>query len=153
MNNKNCKRCKTCDYAKRGFFASVPEAYVCIGVKEPFVISDYPNAKCSAYPLSLVDTTPSTIPDYYACPFDKYESPIKVFQQIRTEYDNEIFKAVQSVYTDVNKDELIKALTYDRQQYEKGYADGAREMRDKMIKIFREYMNDKIDDILKEMVE
>lgn len=40
-------KCRECEYAKRGWFKSVPEAYVCIGVKEPFVIRDYPNAECT----------------------------------------------------------------------------------------------------------
>lgn len=40
---------RDCKYAKRGYFSSVPEAYVCIGVKEPFVITNYPNAECTEY--------------------------------------------------------------------------------------------------------
>ena len=32
-----CKECKAC---RKGFFASKPEAYVCIGVPEPFVVDD-----------------------------------------------------------------------------------------------------------------
>ena len=27
----------------------MPDAYVCIGVKEPFVISNYPDAECTEY--------------------------------------------------------------------------------------------------------
>ena len=42
-------RCKDCDCAKKGYFQSRPDAYVCIGVKEPFVIEDYPNAECTQY--------------------------------------------------------------------------------------------------------
>lgn len=42
-------RCKDCDCAKKGYFQSRPDAYVCIGVKEPFVIDDYPNARCTQY--------------------------------------------------------------------------------------------------------
>lgn len=38
--------------------------------------------------------------------------------------DGEIIKAVQNVGVDVSKDELIKALQYDRGQYQKGYEDG-----------------------------
>lgn len=37
-------KCRNCSCAKRGYFKSLPEAYVCTGVKEPFVIKDYPNA-------------------------------------------------------------------------------------------------------------
>ena len=54
-----------------------------------------------------------------------YESPINVyFGEIETQFDGAVFKAVQSVGIDVNKDELIKALAYDREQYERGYNDG-----------------------------
>ena len=41
-----CKECKAC---RKGFFASKPEVYVCIGVPEPFVIDDI-NVDCSEYP-------------------------------------------------------------------------------------------------------
>jgi len=59
-----------------------------------------------------------------------YESPISVWwsdtkiEQLRYEYDNLIVRAVKNVYPQVDKDELIKALEYDRGQYEKGFADG-----------------------------
>lgn len=39
--------------------------------------------------------------------------------------EGEIFRAVQDVGVTVERDELIKALKYDREQYEKGYRDGS----------------------------
>lgn len=42
-------KCRDCNCAKRGYFKSVPDAYVCTGVKEPFVISNYPDAECTEY--------------------------------------------------------------------------------------------------------
>ncbi len=59
----------------------------------------------------------------------KYLSPIKVImqdmaQQIAMDFDNNVVKAVQSYAIDVDKDELFKALAYDRDQYNKGFADG-----------------------------
>ena len=42
-------KCKDCDACQKGFFRSKPEAYVCIGVKEPFVIDDI-NVECTEYP-------------------------------------------------------------------------------------------------------
>lgn len=42
-------KCRDCDCAKRGYFKSVPNAYVCTGVKEPFVINNYPDAECTEY--------------------------------------------------------------------------------------------------------
>lgn len=38
--------------------------------------------------------------------------------------DGQILKAVQNVGIDVDKSELLRALKYDRNQYEKGYEDG-----------------------------
>ena len=58
-----------------------------------------------------------------------YKSPIDVLladiqHQIAKQQDDEIYKAVVSVGINVDKEELIRALRYDREQYEKGYADG-----------------------------
>ena len=59
-----------------------------------------------------------------------YESPIIInttlpfYESISKAQDEYIIRACQKVGVDVNKEELIKALQYDRSQYEKGYADG-----------------------------
>ena len=58
-----------------------------------------------------------------------YKSPIDMLiadiqHQIAEQQDEEIYKAVVSVGINVDKDELLRALQYDRGQYEKGYADG-----------------------------
>ena len=53
-----------------------------------------------------------------------YESPINVISSaLRTEVEKSILKAVKDVAVYVDKDELIKALKYDRNQYEKGFSD------------------------------
>lgn len=57
-----------------------------------------------------------------------YESPINLIQkELRIAHDNGILKAISEVGIDVDKDELIKALRYDREQYQKGYEDGFKE--------------------------
>jgi hypothetical protein len=61
-----------------------------------------------------------------------YKSPIDVMiadiqHQIAQQQDEEIYKAVVSVGINVDKDELIRALQYDRRQYDKGYAAGKRD--------------------------
>lgn len=65
-----------------------------------------------------------------------YESPIEltfepmetIAESISTEIDGQIkeavVKATRNVHIEVNEEELIRALNYDRGQYEKGYADG-----------------------------
>lgn len=60
-----------------------------------------------------------------------YVSPINMiiddFQtEVVKEQENYICRAVQNVGIDVDKDELVKALMYDRNQYEKGYEDGLK---------------------------
>ena len=54
-----------------------------------------------------------------------YKSPIDIVMgRLKTEMDVEVLKAVQSYDINVDKEELIKALNYDRNQYEKGLKDG-----------------------------
>lgn len=57
-----------------------------------------------------------------------YESPINVFErnicnELTEEKEKLVIAAVHEVCVTVDKEELEKALRYDRQQYEKGYAD------------------------------
>lgn len=48
-------KCRDCDYKMKGFFACEPNKYVCIGVKEPFVIEDT-NVECTEYPEKREET-------------------------------------------------------------------------------------------------
>ena len=51
-----------------------------------------------------------------------YKSPIDiVISNTQTMIENEVLKAVQKIGVNVDRIELLKALTYDRRQYEKGY--------------------------------
>ncbi len=60
-----------------------------------------------------------------------YESPINIIsRQMEIQMEGEIMKAVQRVGIDVDKDELLRALRYDRGQYQKGYMDGFRDALD-----------------------
>ena len=55
----------------------------------------------------------------------KYKSPIEIIQKgFTTKIEDDVCKAVWEYGISVDKEELIKALRYDREQYEKGYADG-----------------------------
>ena len=54
-----------------------------------------------------------------------YQSPIEVFyNDIEYRFEDAVFKAIQKVDIKADRNEIIKALEYDRGQYEKGYADG-----------------------------
>lgn len=68
-----------------------------------------------------------------------YESPINIiYGQVQTALENEVFKAVQDVNVEVDRDELIMALQYDRGQYEKGFADGRAAGAKDALEKFRE---------------
>ena len=58
-----------------------------------------------------------------------YRSPIELriretVQEELDAQDNVIMHAVREIIPDIDKDELIRALEYDRAQYEKGYFEG-----------------------------
>ena len=62
-----------------------------------------------------------------------YESPIDMFSvteyvhHIDDQLENAVYEAITKVGINVNKEELIRALQYDRDQYDKGYKDGLNE--------------------------
>lgn len=70
-----------------------------------------------------------------------YNSPVEIIaHQMQTQYEtdvNNVVKCVLSYGINVDKDELIKALKYDRQQYEKGYNDGVKEF----VEWYKEHLN------------
>lgn len=56
-----------------------------------------------------------------------YDSPIQVIMdEMKIEHENGVFRAIQNYGVFVDKEELIKALEYDRGQYHKGYIDGIK---------------------------
>ena len=72
-----------------------------------------------------------------------YESPIKIIEQTLDSFykdivkkkDDAIFAEIQSSFgVDLDKYELIRALQYDRNQYEKGYADGKRDAMAELVR-------------------
>lgn len=68
----------------------------------------------------------------YDSPIDLYISDIQ--NQIVAQQDEQIYKAVVHFFPDVKRDELLKALRYDREQYGKGYADGKRDAMDELVR-------------------
>ena len=58
-----------------------------------------------------------------------YQSPIELLQaQMEGRLIDTVYEAVMNVGVNVDKEELLKALAYDRDQYQKGYADREREI-------------------------
>lgn len=89
-----------------------------------------------------------------------YESPIEIIQtEMQMQMDEGILKAVQGVGIDVDKEELLKALAYDREQYSKGYKDGMKEFAErleskytKVVSCNAGYVYRTIKEVEKEMV-
>lgn len=55
---------------------------------------------------------------------NNYKSPINIVSSaLRNEVENNILKSIINIGIDIDKDEFIKALQYDRNQYEKGFSD------------------------------
>ena len=76
-----------------------------------------------------------------------YESPITAFYNdiaatITEKTEHTIMAQVQ-MFVDVDKEELIKALNYDRKQYEAGYNDGFIDGRKKAIEEITSLLKDK----------
>ena len=63
-----------------------------------------------------------------------YESPINIIiSELCTKLESDCVKSVQRYGFDVDKEELAKALNYDRKQYEKGYMYGYNKAIDDLL--------------------
>ena len=70
-----------------------------------------------------------------------YKPPIRFFEKhITTQFENDVYKAVREVGIEVDKYELLKALTYDRDQYIAGYTNGKREATKEILKDINELL-------------
>ena len=74
-----------------------------------------------------------------------YKSPINaivndICSDIQKKEENYIMECVRNVGINVNKKELVKALSYDRHQYEKGYNDGYIDGLNQISKDMRKVM-------------
>ena len=72
-----------------------------------------------------------------------YESPIKIIESTIDSFsnaiikrkDDAIFAEIQSSFgVELDRGELIRALQYDRDQYNKGYADGKRDAEAALVR-------------------
>ena len=80
-----------------------------------------------------------------------YESPIKLITgKMQTQIDGDIYKAVQNVGINVDRTELLKALEYDRGQYEKGYNNAIYDLK---INFFCELNNRVVRPIFSKQLE
>lgn len=68
-----------------------------------------------------------------------YEPPIELIitqmqNEMKQKQETFILNAVQKTGVNVDKEELLKALKYDREQYNKGYIDGLKEFAERVPK-------------------
>ena len=78
-----------------------------------------------------------------------YQSPVDiVYQGFHTQLEGDIYKAIQSYGICVDKDELVKALKYDRDQYKKGFADGYKAMPRKIKADIAMEILDELEEVL-----
>ena len=67
-----------------------------------------------------------------------YDSPIRIIERNMTEkLEDNVMNVIQSYGIDVDRVELLKALNYDRDQYEKGYRDGKNDRYNSPVKPFK----------------
>lgn len=78
-----------------------------------------------------------------------WESPINIMEiqdsfvsEIKEKTEEMVFTEIKRIGIDVDKEELLKALQYDREQYDKGYSDGYANAVDK----FAERICDRVND-------
>ena len=83
-----------------------------------------------------------------------YESPINIIiSKMCTKIESDCLQSVQSYGFDVDKEELAKALNYDRKQYEKGHTDGYNKAIDDAIKVIKGHYRMEAVDILEQLKE
>ena len=78
-----------------------------------------------------------------------YKSPIEIITgQIKTNYDNAIYSAVQNVGINVDREGLLKALAYDREQYEEGFREGEKHTLRQIRNLLPEWLYEAIKENL-----
>lgn len=73
-----------------------------------------------------------------------YKSPINMWitkaqEDFERKLDEQVYKEVLNVGISVDKDELLKALDYDRKQYEKGFQDGVQSVLKNINEVLMKY--------------
>ena len=86
-----------------------------------------------------------------------FDSPIQqVMDQAKKQHEEYIYKCILNAGVNVDKQELLKALQYDRNQYQEGYKDGyldgLKSFANKVKNTVFRYYDSEIDELLQEMV-
>lgn len=79
-----------------------------------------------------------------------YESPIKLYAtQVEHQIEGEILRVIQKMEVVADKEELLRALQYDRNQYFKGYRDAISDHT--LVKVVRckDCKHSKLDNLIR----
>lgn len=73
-----------------------------------------------------------------------YKSPISIWltesqKAFEEQTEKQVYKEIINVGVEVDKEELLKALKYDREQYEKGFKEGANSVIEEFRRIIDKY--------------
>ncbi len=74
------------------------------------------------------------INDYYDCPIHEQIGQLKTM--MANEHDKTIFKAVQEIGIEIDKEALIQAIHNDKQRYEEAYKKGYNDCQEQYEKVF-----------------
>ena len=116
-------KCINCNCCHKDFFHYAPDAYVCTGVKEPFIIRDV-NAECTEYPEKRNTTTVEDAIAHF-----KYGITHDIFKEPVTSYAKLAVKALEMQATE--------------QEFNEGYEEGYVYGYYKGIEEFAKYLKDK----------
>lgn len=84
--------------------------------------------------------------------WSEYKSPVQVIvDEMNTRLEGQILEEIQSVGVYVNKEELIKAMNYDREQYSKGFENGYNKAIDDFSRELSDKIMSEIDDCAEEL--
>lgn len=75
-----------------------------------------------------------------------YKSPIElIIGKMQIQIDDDIYKTVQNIGINVDKEELLKALEYDRGQYEEGFREGKKHTLRQIRNLLPEWLYEAIE--------
>lgn len=115
-------KCINCNCCHKDFFHYAPDAYVCTGVKEPFIINDI-NAECTEY---ADKRNTATIKDAIA--HYQYGISHDIFSEPVTSYAKMAVRALE--------------LQATEQEFNEGYEEGYIYGYSKGVEEFAKYLND-----------
>ena len=132
-------KCIECNACRKGYFESRSNAYVCIGVKEPFVIDDI-NCECTEYPGKKTGYT-------------KHKYLREIFpDSVPFPYDEEDYHGFDARDT-FNMDYTLIMWLYERLRYFQDKVSETIKMTDKLYMFGTEVLIDDKETTLKECVD